>query len=160
MRKVDEAIRRRFHLIPFTVTIPAEERDKDLAEKLRDEWPGILAWAILGAGLWFKHGLEPPAVVRDATDAYLEAEDSLGTWITEECLTGQDYHTDSTTLFEAWTKWCGIVGEMAGSQKQFSQNLQERGFRKQRMSGGSKRNGFLGIAPKGQRHRGSMTKPR
>jgi phage/plasmid-associated DNA primase len=31
------AIQRRFHLIPFAVTIPPEERDADLAEKLKDE---------------------------------------------------------------------------------------------------------------------------
>ena len=40
LRSVDEAIRRRFHLIPFTVTIPPEERDPELAEKLKAEWPG------------------------------------------------------------------------------------------------------------------------
>ena len=41
LRSVDEAIRRRFHLIPFGVTIPAGERDGELADKLRTEWPGI-----------------------------------------------------------------------------------------------------------------------
>ena len=40
---VDEAIRRRLHLIPFTVTIPANERDQELPERLKAEWPGILA---------------------------------------------------------------------------------------------------------------------
>src|SRR5262249_30890932 len=39
LRSVDEAIRRRVHLIPFTVTIPRGERDPDLAQKLRTEWP-------------------------------------------------------------------------------------------------------------------------
>jgi putative DNA primase/helicase len=43
LRSVDEAIRRRFHLVPFAVTIPDEERDGEVAEKLKDEWPGILA---------------------------------------------------------------------------------------------------------------------
>ena len=37
---VDEAMRRRIHLIPFTVTIPEGERDHHLAEKLRAEWGG------------------------------------------------------------------------------------------------------------------------
>jgi putative DNA primase/helicase len=46
LRLVDEAIRRRFNLIPFTVTIPSEERDPDLSEKLKAELPGILAWMI------------------------------------------------------------------------------------------------------------------
>ena len=31
LRNVDEAVRRRFLLVPFTVTIPQNERDKDLA---------------------------------------------------------------------------------------------------------------------------------
>ena len=39
LRSVDEAIRRRFHMIPFAVTIPPEERDHQLTEKLKAEWP-------------------------------------------------------------------------------------------------------------------------
>jgi putative DNA primase/helicase len=48
LRSVDEAIRRRFNLVPFTVTIPPEERDEGLPEKLKAELPGILAWMIRG----------------------------------------------------------------------------------------------------------------
>jgi P4 family phage/plasmid primase-like protien len=43
LRSVDEAIRRRFNLIPFTVKIPPARRDPMLPEKLKAEWPGILA---------------------------------------------------------------------------------------------------------------------
>src|ERR1051325_4247220 len=43
LRSVDEAIRQRFHLIPFTVTIPPEERDRHLAAKLKPEWGAILS---------------------------------------------------------------------------------------------------------------------
>ena len=43
LRSVDESMRRRFNLLPFTVTIPPEDRDRDLPEKLKAEWPGILA---------------------------------------------------------------------------------------------------------------------
>jgi putative DNA primase/helicase len=39
LRTVDEAIRRRLNLIPFTVTIPPAERDPELTEKLKAEWP-------------------------------------------------------------------------------------------------------------------------
>jgi hypothetical protein len=50
---VDEAIRRRFYLIPFTVTIPPEKRDKDLFDKLRLECAascsGLLTVASLGS---------------------------------------------------------------------------------------------------------------
>ena len=57
LRSVDEAIRRRFHLMPFAVTIPPEERDGELTEKLKAEWPGILAWMIEGALMWQTDGL-------------------------------------------------------------------------------------------------------
>ena len=77
LRSVDEAIRRRFHLIPFTVTIPEEKRDPDLFEKLSKEWPGILDWMINGAMHWQESGLRPPEAVTAATKAYLEAEDAL-----------------------------------------------------------------------------------
>jgi len=58
LRSVDEAIRRRFHLVPFAVTIPAAERDLRLSEKLRAEWPGILKWMIAGCLDWQRDGLQ------------------------------------------------------------------------------------------------------
>jgi putative DNA primase/helicase len=60
LRSVDEAIRRRFHLVPFNVTIPPEQRDKSLGDRLRTEWPGILAWMIDGCLQWQERGLAPP----------------------------------------------------------------------------------------------------
>jgi putative DNA primase/helicase len=85
LRSVDESIRRRLNLLPFTVTIPPEDRDRDLPEKLKAEWPGILRWMIQGCLEWQRIGLAPPQVVRDATAAYLEAEDAVGAWIEERC---------------------------------------------------------------------------
>jgi putative DNA primase/helicase len=38
---VDIAIRRRVQMVPFTVTIPPEERDKNLKEKLMQEAPAL-----------------------------------------------------------------------------------------------------------------------
>lgn len=86
LRSVDEAIRRRFHLVPFTVTIPPEERDLNLRDKLKAEWPGILQWLIDGCLSWQQKGLCPPQAVVDATAAYLDAEDALSAWIDECCL--------------------------------------------------------------------------
>ena len=59
LRSVDEAIRRRFHLVPFTVTIPPDERDRTSMET-QAEWPGILAWMIEGCLEWQRTGLAPP----------------------------------------------------------------------------------------------------
>jgi len=91
LRGVDEAMRRRFYLVPFTVTIPPEQRDKNLFEKLKPEWGGILQWAIGGCLEWQATGLNPPAVVREATEAYLAGEDAQTQWLDECCVRDAAY---------------------------------------------------------------------
>jgi putative DNA primase/helicase len=44
----DAAFYRRILLIPFPHTVPRQERDLELEEKLQDELPGILNWALDG----------------------------------------------------------------------------------------------------------------
>ena len=77
LRNIDEAIRRRFHLLPFTVRIPPEQRDLQLFEALRQEWPAILGWAVRGCLEWQAEGLNPPAAVIEATAEYFDDEDVL-----------------------------------------------------------------------------------
>jgi putative DNA primase/helicase len=89
LRNVDEAMRRRIHLVPFTVTIPPAERDKELFEKLKPEWPGILRWAVDGCLEWQEIGLAPPPAIIAATDEYLAEEDALARWIEECCDSGR-----------------------------------------------------------------------
>ena len=71
LRSVDEAMRRRIDLIPFNVIIPPKERDIDLFEKLKEEWPAILGWAVRGCAEWRRIGLAPPKAVTDATAGIL-----------------------------------------------------------------------------------------
>jgi putative DNA primase/helicase len=131
LQNVDEAIRRRFYLVPFTVTIPPSERDLDLAEKLKAEWPGILRWMIDGCREWQRIGLQPPKAVLDATEAYLESEDATAIWMDERCIQETDRSEKSSALFGSWKDWCLKAGEQPGTQKKFSQNLEARGLRKE-----------------------------
>jgi putative DNA primase/helicase len=147
LRGVDEAIRRRFNLIPFTVTIPETERDPELPEKLRAEWPGILAWAIEGCLHWQRIGLATPKAVRAATDRYLETEDSIGTWLAECCWVGPSYYDTLINLFASWKDWAEATGEYVTPRKRFSQALENRGFHP-RLQGGTGRAGFDGLAVK------------
>jgi len=142
LRTVDEAMRRRFNLVPFTVTIPAGERDAQLAEKLRSEWGGILQWAIEGCLAWQSEGLNAPAAVRDATEAYLSAEDRLALWLDECCVLNERCWTAASALFASWRAWTEKNHEDTGSQKRFSENLESRGFRPQRTRSAR---GFLGL---------------
>jgi putative DNA primase/helicase len=124
LRSVDEAIRRRFNLIPFTITIPPEERDPDLPTKLKAELPGIMAWIVEGCLEWQRIGLAPPKVVTDATDAYLEGEDAISTWM-EECGTRDPHAWEARSkLWTSWVEWAGKSGEHVGSQRQFHARLE------------------------------------
>jgi phage/plasmid-associated DNA primase len=116
------------NLIPFTVTIPEEERDPDLDKKLRTEWPGILAWMITGCLKWQEDGLRTPQVVIEATEAYLRNEDAIATWMEERCSTGPNESAASSALFGSWRLWAEGAGEPVGSQKALSQTLADRGF--------------------------------
>jgi putative DNA primase/helicase len=143
LRGVDESIRRRMHLIPFTVTIPPGERDKGLSDKLRGEWGGILQWAIDGCLAWQETGLAAPQAVVDATDKYLHDEDAHGTWIEERCALDRIYSASSTDLYNSWKGWSEAAGEHPGSQRRFSQSLEARGFTKRHDRTGAM---FFGIA--------------
>jgi hypothetical protein len=131
---VDEAIRRRFHLVPFVVTIA--EPDENLPEKLRPEWPGILQWAIDGCLEWQRVGLNPPVAVPQATEAYLSDEDAIAIWLDERCGVDKIYRERSSTLFSSWKLWAEGAGEYVGSQKRFTQALEDRGFIRDRNAEG------------------------
>lgn len=142
LRSVDEAIRRRFHLLPFAVTISPEERDLKLKDKLKEEWPGILAWALRGCLDWQSQGLTPPPAVKDATAAYLEAEDATAAWLEECCERDAQSWETSTALFISWKTWAERAGEFAGSTKRFVQTLESRGFQPKKTRTGR---GFDGL---------------
>jgi putative DNA primase/helicase len=143
LRGVDEAIRRRLHLIPFTVTIRLEERDPDLSEKLKTEWPAILRWSVDGCLAWQREGLNPPAAVRDATATYLAGEDTFERWRDDCTAADPNAWEASADLWGSWKRWAENAGEFVGTHKRFSQTLEERGFVAQRQ-GGTGRTGYYG----------------
>ena len=126
LRGVDEAIRRRLNLLPFVVKIA--KPDKELLEKLRPEWPGILQWAIDGCLEWQRMGLKPPEIVREATASYLAQEDVVEQWLDERCGRDSSYKERSKALFADWKTWADSAGEYVGPQKRFIQALEDRGF--------------------------------
>jgi putative DNA primase/helicase len=148
LRNVDEAMKRRLHLIPFTVTIPPERRDGQLTAKLLAERNGILAWAVQGCLAWQHEGLKPPTSVVSATDEYFEAEDALGRWMEERCERTATAKALTAELFADWKRWAESASEFAGTQRRFSDLLITRGVQKWRNSFGVR--GFKGIGLKTQ----------
>jgi len=89
-------------MIPFTVTIPKEERDPKLLDKLQGELPGILAWAVRGCLLWQRDGLMMPASVKEATDSYRHETDDVHAFLEERCERGISFKTQSMILYTAY----------------------------------------------------------
>jgi len=144
MRSVDEAMKRRMHIVPFTVTIPEEDRDKHLGDKLREEWPQILNWMIEGHAAWRDYRLAPPEDVRNATEKYLISNDTLGAWLDDRC--EREGSTEGKVLYADYVNWCEEQGESPWKRRGWSDAMIDRGFKDfiRRLSGPPTR-GFDGI---------------
>ena len=129
VRTLDEAMRRRFMMAPFTVTILEAERDTDLGDKLKAEWPGILAWMIDGCLAWQKVGLAKPKAVLDTTATYLEAQDVLQDFLDTCCAVAKTESDTFAGIWDGWTDYCDDCREPAGTKKAFGQKLQDKGFK-------------------------------
>ena len=128
----DHGIWRRVQLIPFSVTIPEEEIDRDLPEKLKAEAPLILNWMLEGAKLWYRQGLRPPAAVLDATKEYRSEMDTMEEFL-QNCLrTEPGATTSARELYEAYQQFCQSNCLNAVSQTSFGRKLKEKGFQKQK----------------------------
>nr|WP_307191446.1 phage/plasmid primase, P4 family [Mesobacillus stamsii] len=131
----DEGIWRRIRLIPFTHTIPKEEVDKQLPEKLKAELPGILRWAVDGCLKWQQEGLGEPKEVKAATDEYKEEMDLLSNFLDECCVMIPTVKIAVNEIHKAYMKWADENGEYPMKQRVFSSRLQMRGFLKKKSTG-------------------------
>ena len=125
---VDEAIWRRIKLIPFSVTIPENERDPDLVDKLLREREGILTWMIEGCRKWQETGLTAPARVVAGTEGYREEMDVIGDFLADCCDIGGDYSVGAQELSSVYQAWCRDRGERSWYVKRFNGVLEHKGF--------------------------------
>lgn len=132
----DDAIWRRVRLIPFSVTIPEERRDAKLVEKLKDELPGILNWALAGLAEWRERGLAAPRAVTEASEQYRQGEDAIGRFCEDKLVVDLESQTSASALYAAYREWCERTGEYQIKERDFSEELARRGFAKKRFNTG------------------------
>lgn len=113
IRTVDDAWRRRLHLVPFDQK-PARP-DPLLKDRLRDEYPQILQWMIEGAEWWYREGLAVPAVITQATDQYFREEDLIGLWVEESVDMRPGLKGDRRLLYANYERWCKDMGHGAAT---------------------------------------------
>jgi putative DNA primase/helicase len=112
IRETTNAVWRRIRLVPFTVTIPEQEQDLQLLEKLCAERAGILAWLVAGCLEWQARGLQPPAAVTDATSAYAKDQDPLSDYLAARVRAGDArQRITRNDLYSDYLSWCSQTRE-------------------------------------------------
>ena len=149
----DEGIWRRIHRVPFNVTYrshgdtdPSRQNlpimDPGLGDELRRELPGILAWIVQGAALWYATGLNPPASVRKATAEYRSSQDLLALWIEEAPAVVLAKRGVGVELADVRREVCSAAvaaGERPPYHHALSSGLKRAGLRVERGTGGRRR---------------------
>jgi putative DNA primase/helicase len=149
IRLGDDGMRTRFRVIPCRYRQPV--LDKDLVDKLKEELSGIFGWALEGL---FKReagaslGLEDaPAVIREATDEYFEAQDTIKRFVEAGCDRSPEYWVSTEDLYKTFKTWCERVGERWLPMNKFAEKLgllDELGIERSRHPKTEKR-GFRGL---------------
>lgn len=139
IRGTDEGIWRRPKLIPFTVVIPPDERDKTLPAKLRVELAGILSWAVRGCLEWQRSGLNTPQDVTVATETFRAEQDTLAGFIYECLETNSLKDLQAGDMYKSYTGWARANGLDPKSQQTLSRQMTERGYTATEITGGGHR---------------------
>lgn len=126
IRGTDTGIWRRIHMIPFTVSIPEEKKDKQLKDKLEREYPDILRWAVEGCLLWQREGLEMPRAVRDMCKEYRREMDVISAFIDDRCEVAEKSFAKASQLYAAYVAWCDENNEHKFSNTKFGVEMTKR----------------------------------
>lgn len=150
VKEQTEAFWSRILMIPFSVTIPAHKRKKNLSKLLVKELPGILNWALEGCREWSRNGLMAPDTVRRAIHDYKEEYDILSEFFMARCELNPRSWVARAPLYQSFSDWWQESrGRNALSHNQFNQMMRERPDIKQRKLEGIR--GWRGIAVKESR---------
>jgi putative DNA primase/helicase len=137
LRSVGEAMRRRFHVIRFAYKPPVADTSLE-ANLVTYEAAEILRWAIDGAIEWQRReSLCVPQSILDATSDYLAEFDVFGPWLEARCKQGASFRASAGELWKSWSGYAGENGLDTGSQREFSDALQGKGFARKRDKAGN-----------------------
>lgn len=135
IRGTDEGIWRRLKVIPFSVQIPKDKVDKNLENKLKSEWTGILNWIVQGAIMWQREGLEDPEKVKNASRNYRQSMDPLEAFLDECCIAGGGYSIKTRPLYDTYRDWAKRSNEHLMSMTKFGKEMSKKLPRERKMDG-------------------------
>jgi putative DNA primase/helicase len=146
--EIDDAARRRTHLVPFNVSFRGRE-NKNLESELKAEAPGIMALMIKACMEWQRIGLMPPQSVTEATDALFRDLDPLSRFMDARLERDPLAFTSSDALFRAYGAFLAAEDELFHiDQKQVITAIRDRGGyerAKARNTEGQEQRGLRGV---------------
>jgi len=128
---------RRLLIIPFEVTIPANEQDKTLADKIiKSELPGVLNWVLAGLNRLLKNkGFTESRKINEQIEAYKRQSDNVALFIEDN-----NYVKDVKevialkTLYTEYAEYCNDSGYRPVGKKNFKIRMENRKFKVSRRS--------------------------
>jgi putative DNA primase/helicase len=109
------ALRARMLVLPFRVSFEGRE-DRGLADKLREELPGITNWALAGLRRLREKGrLETPESGRHLLEQFVRQNSPVLGFVTDWCVLGDDAEATTSDVQDAWWLWCEENGHHGGS---------------------------------------------
>ena len=143
------AIWDRLKVILFPARFSQDQRDPRLMDRLKAEaGPAILQWAVEGCRDWQREGLVEPAIVREAVQAYRQAQDPFTDFLDACCWLADDYTVGATALLQAYNAWRDTLDGAPTtpiSSKALATRLKEHGFQPVKRKDG---NVYRGLALK------------
>lgn len=130
------AIWRRVLLVPWEVSIPEADQDRDLPDRLVEECgPGVMRWIIDGAREYLHDGLMIPEIITAATTDYREREDWFGAWLAERTEAHPAATVRAGDLMTDYRSWATGRGAQPLTDAAMRERLEGRGFESVKRSG-------------------------
>jgi len=131
----NSGIFRRVKVVSFP-SMPPEERNPEIKERIKDEGPGILVWALEGlARLRDRGRFDVPDAVEDATARFKENNDVPALFVADRCVIEKDAREKAGELYKEYKFWCEENGHRPQSSTRLSDDWQRLGFERKRIKG-------------------------
>jgi len=122
---------RRFLIIPFNVTIPENQQDRNLAQKIiQKELPGVLNWVLDGLKrLTTNKKFTVSSIVADQVEQYKNEADTSYLFLEEYSYIPNESNSQLLKkLYNEYKAFCQVNNYMAYSNRTFKKHLEAHGF--------------------------------
>lgn len=138
-----DAVFNRVMIIPMNRTIPEEQKDLRLGQKLESELAGIFNLALIGLKrLRRANGFTKAEQSEQARLDYKTENDIEAAFIEECCIRDINAKTNAQSLYDAYSAWCRRNGTLAKSHITVKKDWERLGFKRHKTN---KANVYLGI---------------